>query len=120
VTASGLLQSQEMSLSADQPSGDQPSADPCPACANAEKLGGALRCRVCGRWVPHVDRGQPGAARFTAGYPDRRARTRQPDPPCPTCRPDQARPRVTIRLPQRIFFKCDTCHSVWTLELWGR
>ena len=91
----------------------------CPVCLKAEQMGGAVRCMACGRWVPRVDRLKSslanGSTRFSGR--DRRGRTRPPDPPCPRCGPDEQRPRVTIRLPYRVFFKCDRCLSVWTLEV---
>jgi hypothetical protein len=66
-----------------------------------------------------VDRFKAATTPTPLGYAgiDRRARSRQPDPPCARCHPDDQQPRVTIRLPHRVFFKCDTCCSVWTLEV---
>ncbi|HUR34054.1 MAG TPA: hypothetical protein VM032_09695 [Vicinamibacterales bacterium] len=82
-------------------------------------MGGAIRCMACGRWVPRVNRvstSTQGAGLRYVGR-ERRAQARPADPPCPRCRPDEQRPRVTIRLPNRVFFKCDRCLSVWTLEV---
>jgi hypothetical protein len=74
---------------------------------------------ACGRWVPRLDRqiSSNRAAGLRGQVSERRSRTRPPDPPCPNCRPDEAQPRVTIRLAYRVFFKCDRCLSVWTLEV---
>ena len=91
----------------------------CQVCQKAEQMGGAVRCMACGRWVPRVDRlkGSLAGSSPRLSVRDRRGRSRPTDPPCPQCRPDEQRPRVTIRLPYRVFFKCDRCLSVWTLEV---
>ena len=83
-------------------------------CLKAEKMGGAIRCMACGRWVPRVDlRKATGVMQSSAS----RAAAAEAAPSCPHCRPDEQRPRATIRLPYRIFFKCDRCLSVWSVDL---
>ena len=84
----------------------------CTFCKKAEQMGGAVRCMACGRWVPRVDRLKHRigtAAEPREGERDERS--------CPQCPPHQQKPRVTIQLPHRVFYKCDRCLSVWSLEL---
>jgi len=89
-------------------------APSCKVCLKAEKMGGAIRCMACGRWVPRVDvRKAKGVMQSTAA----RAAAIEAAPSCPQCRPDEQRPRATIRLPYRIFFKCDRCLSVWSVDV---
>ena len=89
-------------------------APSCTVCLKAEKMGGAIRCMACGRWVPRVDlRKATGVMQSRAS----RAAAAEAAPSCPHCRPDEQRPRATIRLPYRIFFKCDRCLSVWSVDL---
>ena len=92
---------------------EQPVAPTCTVCLKAERMGGAIRCMACGRWVPRVDRlkatGGPSGSAF-------RGDSAEVEPTCPQCRPDEQRPRATIRLPYRVFYKCDRCLSVWSVD----
>lgn len=85
----------------------------CEVCKKAEQLGGAIRCMACGRWVPRADKRKAVARSLAGDQPGALAELAE----CPRCPPGQQRPRATIRLPYRIFFKCDRCLSVWSHEV---
>jgi hypothetical protein len=89
----------------------------CSFCRKAEQMGGAVRCMACGRWVPRVDRLKTKPCSGTATEPREGERD---DRSCPKCQPHQQQPRVTIQLPHRVFYKCDRCLSVWSLEVTRR
>lgn len=48
--------------------------------------------------------------------PDRRGKTRQPNPPCPTCGASGDAVQVTVRTGFWVYLRCAACARVWQLE----
>jgi hypothetical protein len=44
---------------------------------------------------------------------DRRARSRLPDPSCPTCNAGPEHVQGTVRTSFRVFYRCEKCSGVW-------